>query len=141
MLKQCLLLLFCVFFLVPDKIATAAPLSDELKMLIDISNSISSVTSELESVEKKFIEIKTDFSTLNRSIEDLTKKIIVVEQWKNSVEAKFIEMKSVNDKVNELDRLNSTGDAKTSIYISIAGFLASAVITVLIGQFFTKKKK
>lgn len=141
-MKYYILVFLCALFLVPnDRIAVAAPISDELKMLIEISNNISSVKTELHNVDKKFSGIKDDFNALNTSIKDLVQRITVVEQWKISEESKIQELKALKEKVNELDKSSSTTDVKTSIYISIAGFLASAVITVLIGQFLVKNWK
>ncbi len=136
-----LLLLLGSIFIVSSHPVKAQTVSDEVKMLIDISNNVSSIKTQLNEVDKKFTEIKSNMSTLELSLKTVGPRISVLEEWRVSIDKGVSEIKTLEDKFVTLDKLNSSNDAKISVYWAIAIFIASSVATVLLGQFLTRKKR
>lgn len=131
-----------------DSLSHAAEPNSELSMLIEISNSVSSIQTSLIQIDKSSDEMKKQVSSVQSVVNDAIVKIAELQTKEIKSEVSFNKLEdrinNLEDRTQSLDLVNIKQDTSSAIITGILVFFGSAICLAIFNFLFNKvtaKKK
>ena len=122
----------------------AEPMSDNV-VLMQISESVSHIKNNLDTVQKSVSDIKKELDDVEKNLQSLIERTSVIEAQQFIRESSFIELKTdfkeLQNKVTDSRISITKQDTSSSIIVSILTFVGATIAGILIGKYFNKEPK
>lgn len=136
-----------------DSVSHAAPTQSDYALILEMSRTVSSISTNISNIEKNLNDVKSDIGDFKKSVSDLLPKVSSIEEWKGQIEKRTegfysqtardnsIKIKALEDKFGNFDISNAKTNTTFSNVVSVLLFIATILATMIITRFFPHKKE